>query len=166
MRYIEAPENYLPNELNSIFLAGGITGCPDWQQEIVEILKDSNLTLLNPRRKDFPIGDPSAAQVQITWEYHALNAVNGVLFWFPCETICPIVLYELGRMSGHFKPIWVGVHPDYQRRQDVEIQTGLVRKDVEIVYSLEDLAEQVCNFTTPHSRDCLQHLGILEKKRG
>lgn len=43
------------------------------------------------------------------------------------------------------KPLYVGVHPQYARRTDVEIQTSLVRPEVKIVYSLEALAEQVQN---------------------
>lgn len=154
MKYIEAPENYNPKELpSSIFLAGGITGCPDWQQEMVEKLNYSNLTLLNPRRKDFLMGNTGVARSQIEWEYNAMLAADGVVFWFPSESVCPIALYELGRMAVFFRPIWVGVHPEYQRKFDVEIQIGLARKDVLVVYSLEHLAEQVCNFTTPPYRD-------------
>ena len=37
------------------------------------------------------------------------------------------------------KPLFVGAHPNYARRQDVEIQTSLVRPDIQIVYSLEDV---------------------------
>lgn len=49
MIYIEAPnENYsIENETENtkVFLAGGITNCPDWQSEIVEILSgESELT--------------------------------------------------------------------------------------------------------------------------
>ena len=43
------------------------------------------------------------------------------------------------------KPLYVGVHPQYARRTDVEIQTSLVRPEVKIVYSLEALAKQVQN---------------------
>lgn len=144
MRYIEAPRE-LEHTLgrNSIFLAGGITNCPDWQQEMVRLLYDTNLILLNPRRANFPIHDPSAALAQITWEHQMLRRASSILFWFPCETICPIVLYELGAWSMTQRPILVGVHPKYQRRQDVEIQTGLARPEVEVVYSLRKLAERV-----------------------
>jgi hypothetical protein len=83
---------------------------------------------------------------QITWEHDYLRMADAILFWFPCETICPIVLYELAAWSMTDKPIFVGVHPDYQRRQDVEIQTGLARPEVEIVYSLEDLVGQVASW--------------------
>jgi len=143
MRYIEALDNPKDDGTQMVFLAGGITGCPDWQQEIVELLKDTNLTLLNPRRAHFPIGNPNAAQEQIEWEHDHLKMGDAILFWFPCETICPIVLYELGAWSMTDKPIFVGVHPDYSRRQDVEIQTGLVRPEVNVVYSLEALAAEV-----------------------
>jgi len=142
MRYVEAPEEFDTGRY-SIFLAGGITNCPDWQQDMVSLLQDTDLVLLNPRRKDFPIHDPGAAEAQIAWEHRYLRKAGGVLFWFPCETLCPIVLYELGAWSMTKKPIYVGVHPEYQRRQDVEIQTRLVRPNVKIVYSLQDLARLV-----------------------
>ncbi len=40
----------------------------------------------------------------------------------------------------------MGVHPNYPKRQDVEIQTGLVRPDIQIVYSLDELANQIYKF--------------------
>lgn len=144
MYYIESPE-VLGHSFGckSVFLAGGITNCPNWQQEMVDLLQDTNLILINPRRENFPIHDPGAALAQITWEHKHLRKANAILFWFPCETICPIVLYELGAWSMTQKHIFVGVHLDYSRRQDVEIQTDLIRPDVEIVYSLQELADQI-----------------------
>ena len=144
MKYIEAITLYSQEDLGaSIFLAGGITNCPDWQQDMVGLLSDTLYTLLNPRRKDFPIGDPNEALEQIAWEHNALRDADEILFWFPDDTICPIVLYELGAWSMTQKPIYVGVHPEYQRRQDVEIQTNLVRPEIKIAYSLEELANQI-----------------------
>lgn len=144
MKYIEAISTWelAPSE-KSIFLAGGISGCPDWQQEMVRLLDSTNLTILNPRSKNFPIGDPIAAYEQITWEHYALRAAKSILFWFPRETICPIALYELGAWSMSDKPIYVGAHLDYSRRQDIEIQTALARPNVTIVWSLEALACQI-----------------------
>lgn len=147
MLYIESPG--LIGDLdskyagNKVFMAGGITNCPDWQHEMKGLLDESHLVLLNPRRANFPIGDPGAAVEQITWEHNMLRAADGIMFWFPCETLCPIVLYELGAWSMAGAPIFVGVHPDYQRRQDVEIQTSLVRPGLEIVYTVADLASQI-----------------------
>ena len=135
-----------------IFLAGGITGCPDWQSEIIDTFhnihncRGIDMFLANPRRRDFPIGDPTAAKNQIKWEFDNLREADIILFWFPAETMCPIVLYELGAWSMTDKPIFVGVHPEYQRKQDVEIQTGLARPDVTVVYDIHDLAAQVGNF--------------------
>jgi hypothetical protein len=144
MYYVESPENFEHTpKYQSIFLAGGITGCPNWQQEIVHLLWDTDLVVLNPRRTVFPIHNPDVAEEQITWEYRHLREANAILFWFPCETLCPIVLYELGAWSMTTKPIYVGVHPEYQRRRDVEIQMSLVRPEVEVVYSVQRLIEQV-----------------------
>ncbi len=59
------------------------------------------------------------------------------------HTVAPgIESWKFDGFNVH-KPIFVGVHPDYQRRKDVEIQTQLVRPEVKVVYSLEDLAQQV-----------------------
>ncbi len=144
MKYIEAPNNYkLGIDEISVFLAGGITGCPDWQQDMRKLLTQTSLTLLNPRRKDFPIGDPEAAYEQVKWEYAALRAADAILFWFPKETLCPIVLYELGAWSMTKKPIFVGTDPEYKRRQDVIIQTLLVRPEVVVWEYLEQLARYV-----------------------
>lgn len=141
MIYIEAPSQaHYHGDAPSVFLAGGIMGCPDWQSEMVNLLWDAGLVLLNPRRKDFPMGDPLAAQAQIEWEHDRLRLADWILFWFPASTLCPIVLYELGAWSMTDKPIAIGIEPGYQREQDVRIQTALVRPDVPIVSTLEDLA--------------------------
>jgi len=93
MQYIESPENYSnkPDRM-AIFLAGGITNCPDWQSEIVDSLQNFDITLLNPRRKKFPINDPGASKEQISWEYNHLRKADTILFWFPKESICPIAI--------------------------------------------------------------------------
>jgi len=148
MQYIESPSPVLTDPVSSVFLAGGITGCPDWQQEMCGKLDDSGFggRVYNPRRADFPIHDPNAALAQITWEYYALEQSDAISFWFAKETIQPIVLFELGRWSGKNKPIFVGVHPEYPRRQDVEIQMKLARPEVLIVQTLVELTSQVCDW--------------------
>ena len=147
MKYIESPHKYVkqPNE-TSIFLAGGITGCPDWQQEIIHFLQDTDFVVLNPRRKHFPINDPDAATEQIQWEFQHLQMVDVIIFWFPKESICPIALYELGAWTMADKPIFIGLHPDYERRQDIEIQTQLRRQKSRILFSLQELAKQIMDF--------------------
>ena len=142
MRYVEAPTEYTGAGA-SLFLAGGVTGCGDWQRELAGALRGTDLVVLNPRREKFPIGDPGAAGAQIRWEFDHLRRATARLFWFPCATLCPIALFELGAWSRGEGPLFVGVDPVYARRLDVELQMRLARPDVKVVYTLADLANQV-----------------------
>lgn len=147
MIYIEAPKSWARGPLlrnKSLFMAGGITGCPDWQKDMVAALNHTELVLLNPRRANFPMNDPMAAFEQIRWEHIALRIADAVLFWFCKATLCPIVLYELGsRSMVQQQPIFVGIEPGYKREQDVRIQTSFVRPEVKIQDSILGLANQV-----------------------
>lgn len=150
MRYFEAPDVYAPNggwqvSETTVFLAGGITDCPDWQADMVELLGATDLVLFNPRRKNFPIRDPDAAEAQILWESVHLRLADRILFWFPHSppSVCPITLFELGYWLGQGKRLAVGVEPGYVREADVRIQTRLARPDVPVVSTLEDLAEAI-----------------------
>src|SRR5437868_1246199 len=118
MTYIEALTEF-DGPGPSVFLAGGISGTFDWQADVVARLADLPLVLLNPRRRNFPMDDPSAAHAQIEWEFRHLQRATAVLFWFPPETLCPIALYELGSRAATTQPLFVGTHPDYQRKLDV-----------------------------------------------
>jgi len=154
--YVEAPN--APKEPMGfsygkprLFLAGGITGCHDWQSDLVTMIHDLQLEVLNPRRKEFPANDPDAAAEQIQWKYCMLRYADAIAFWFPAEALCPIALFELGTWSsrcesGHSYAsprLFVGVHPEYKRRRDIEIQMSLVAHQVEIVYDLPSLARQI-----------------------
>ncbi|MDD5649168.1 MAG: nucleoside 2-deoxyribosyltransferase domain-containing protein [Candidatus Nanoarchaeia archaeon] len=148
-KIVEAPEKYTPkrNEI-SLFLAGGITSCPDWQKEIIKLFEEvPDLVMYNPRRKNFPIHDPTASKKQITWEYNYLESSDMILFWFAKGSLNPIVLYELGKW-GNSSPrqIFIGMDKEYERQSDVIIQTELARPEIEIVYSIKDLALQVLNY--------------------
>lgn len=144
MRYVEALETYKPAPgETSLFLGGGITNCPDWQQEVVKMLADTPLVLLNPRRKNFPIGDPDASYHQIEWEFKHLQMATGIMFWFPCETLCPIVLFEYGKWIDKAKSLFVGYHPYYERRNDIDIQTSLARSSQVVHSSLIDVVAEI-----------------------
>lgn len=128
--YIEAPEYWLPSpKERTLFLAGGITDCPDWQQEAREKIHSrlTKMVIFNPRRAEFPMDNPHAARQQIGWEFHHLNLADKILFWFPKGPVQPIALYELGRWAHSNKKIYVGVDDEYPRRQDVHIQMELAR---------------------------------------
>jgi hypothetical protein len=136
----------LPFGRPMLFLAGGITACPDWQGEMIRLLDPlpREWVVLNPRRAQIPIHDADPAVAQITWEHHALRAAKAILFWFPKESVCPIALYELGAWSMTQRPIFVGAHDDYPRRLDIDVQTRLVRPDVSTrARTLEELAAEV-----------------------
>ena len=145
MKYVEAPEEYTgPNR--SMFLAGGISNCPNWQREIALKLNDTDLTVYNPRRDNFPMGDLVEGKKQIRWEWKYLQEADYISFWFPKETLCPITLFELGSWSMSDKKIFVGCHLDYARRFDVEEQLELRRPEVEIVYDLYRLLAQIIEY--------------------
>ena len=74
MRYVEAPERYLPTgDERSIFLAGGITGCPDWQRTASDLMRDHEVVVFNPRRGAYPPATADILAEQIAWEYHHLQ---------------------------------------------------------------------------------------------
>jgi len=155
MLYVEAPNDVSPAEISngrhSLFLAGGITGCPDWQAELRQLLEPiEHLVVFNPRRRNFPISDPSAAEAQIAWEYKWLSKANDVLFWFSRGSDNPIVLFEYGKELGRkgrpgfaYRQLFVGCDPEYSRRKDVEIQTRLAARDIVIASSLKELVAQI-----------------------
>jgi hypothetical protein len=154
---IEAPNEVYSLENNAnlkLFLAGGITNCPDWQSELIEKIKDlPGLTIYNPRRKNFPIDDPSASEAQITWEYNHLRDADAILFWFSKGSLNPIVLYELGRWgNSDYKPIIIGIDPGYERKQDVIIQTLLSRDDVEFCEDLDAVVDSI-EYLLNHEED-------------
>lgn len=140
MKVITAPEQYERKKDDVFcFLAGGITNCPDWQQEVINELQKANfehLIVFNPRRENFPINDPNAAKEQIEWEFKYLEQTDIFSMYFcASESDQPICMYELGRnlalMSKRYhspydaEHIVVSVEDGYKRAKDVEIQTDL-----------------------------------------
>jgi hypothetical protein len=142
MIYVEAPNKIEVNK-KSIFIAGGITDCPDWQKELIEKIKDLDIVVYNPRRSNFDVSDSSAMETQIKWEHEMLMRSDVISFWFCKEAIQPITLYELGSYSKTSKPLIIGIDKKYERRKDVEIQTKLDRPDIEFSYSLEDMSDRI-----------------------
>lgn len=139
MQVIEAPNSY--PERSDLFLAGGISNCPDWQSTMAGLLAHCPGYAINPRRSGHLTGD--IAEEQIKWEYDALRAVDTVMFWFPEETLCPITLFELGVFTQRTQTrLVVGTHPNYARRLDVITQLSLARPEVNVQNSLEGLAQQ------------------------
>lgn len=143
MKVITAPTIYTPKENEiSLFLAGGITNCSNWQNEIIQRIErlrpddlDNDLIIYNPRRENFPIHQSSAAEEQIRWEFNNLNQMDIFSMYFCAgESDQPICMYELGRyisqMQIRFPTDWnhriiISVEDGYKRINDVLIQTKL-----------------------------------------
>ena len=145
-RVITAVER--PDAAPRVFLAGGISNCPDWQAEVIRDAADLDVSLYNPRRPGGAFTDDGGAADQIRWEFQALNRADLILFWFCAETIQPIVLFELGRWSATTKPLVVGAHPSYPRRLDVVEQLALVRPQLVVTDTLTDLTTQLRKLLT------------------
>jgi hypothetical protein len=129
MRVVEAPNHaHIGKKDVSVFIAGGITNCPDWQSEFIDFCKTSrlgeNVVLLNPRRANFDTSVTSDTVTQIEWEYDALERADIVVVWFPWETVCPITLFEVGREWTRREPdeVIVGCHVDYSKKLDLIVQ--------------------------------------------
>ncbi len=107
-------------------------------------MSDEHVLLVNPRRDEFDVSDKDLSVQQIRWEHYHLSNCYARMFWFPCETLCPITLFELGKFVGEPGPLFVGCHPEYKRITDVEVQLSLYRQhDCKVSRSLADLANRV-----------------------
>jgi Nucleoside 2-deoxyribosyltransferase like len=127
----------------TMFIAGGISNCWDWQKPAVErLLAGTDLILFNPRRDGWNMEDSAEeSKKQIRWEHTHLKQSDYILFWFPQETLCPITLLELGKYMMTDKALVVGTHPNYGRRLDVIEQLQLERPDVTVWSDLKEMIE-------------------------
>lgn len=147
---ITAPEDYVKQpEQVCVFLAGGITNCPNWQNTVINQLQwvDDNLLVCNPRRENFPIGVRSESFKQVEWEYRWLERMDIFSMYFSGgESDQPICMYELGRnllrIQTRFpfdweKRIVITCEKGYRRRDDVYIQTGLATGNKVMVHDID-----------------------------
>lgn len=137
MRLIVCPDEYDPRPDDyAIFMAGGITGCPNWQLEIMSAAYYTSLNatlgssgkevvLINPRRASFDCSKAESSEEQIKWEFRHLKMASAIYFWFPKEGACAITLFELGCALGAGRNVKVGVEPGYARELDVRTQFSL-----------------------------------------
>ena len=146
MIYCEAPSviNFVGTDIPKLFLSGGITGCPDWQKEVVNSLSSKNVIVFNPRRKSFNIKDSSETYKQIKWEHDRLLESDIISFWFCKDTLQPIVLFELGKYGfDKTKKLVVGIEPGYLRSIDVLVQVKLDYNDFKFYDNLSDFTSAI-----------------------
>lgn len=133
-----------------IFIAGGISNCPKWQDELVEKLsnepkllkfKKKNIVIFNPRCKEIP-----EEEAQIKWEYKRLKKSDIISFWFSEGSLNPITLFEYGKhFKSKDKKIVVGCHPDYERRNNVITQTKLENPKLKVNENFDDFYNEIVN---------------------
>lgn len=137
--YFEPP-NYWNGTAPSVFLAGGISSCPNWQDTARRILQP-HAVILNPRRP-FTWNPPSADE-QMRWEYDHLRRASVVLFWFPKpdaeHVVQPIAFFELGYHLAARTLLTVGADPGFTRHHDVVVQTRMARPSLTVHNRLEDV---------------------------
>lgn len=133
--------NYNLRDHIVIFMAGGITGCPNWQDQVAKNprYQKARAVLINPRRDSFDCSKAESSEEQIRWEYHHLQLSDKVFVWFPKEGACAITLFELGWLIGTNKDISVGVEPGYLRELDVYEQLRLRKPRLQIAKTLDEL---------------------------
>lgn len=134
IQIITAPSVVLP-AYPTVFLAGGITNCKEWQDEVIDQLKNEDISVFNPRQKHFDITDKDASYKQILWEFERLEKMDIFSMYFCNDNSDqPICMYELGRnivkMQMRFPNDWeeriiISVEDGYRRRTDEMIQVGL-----------------------------------------
>lgn len=127
----------------AIFLAGSIDNgvAPDWQKEVLDALRDQNVMLMNPRRKDW---DPNAGddevELQVNWELDAMEFANYIIMYLAEGSKAPISLLELG-LEAKSERILVAAHPTYYRR--VNVRVVCERNNIPLFETLEELIEAI-----------------------
>lgn len=106
------PPHEIPNSGFLIFCAGSIEmGVAEpWADKVAEALKDSDATLLNPRRNFWDqnwnaSADDKNFAGQVNWELDGLEKSDLIIMYFDPTTKSPISLLELGLFGRDGKMI-------------------------------------------------------------
>lgn len=150
MKVITAPEIYQHEYLQfTVFLAGGITNCPDWQKMVIDELSKYDdtdlLVIFNPRRTFLDVTYTSAA-----WEFEQIRRADLYSMFF-CDgpSDQPICMYELGKMTSEISNgynddingLIITCMSGYRRLEDVLMQTELATNNT-IVPEVFDAYEE------------------------
>lgn len=144
----------LPDHID-LFMAGGISGCWNWQDALYQAvayhldrllptgweLDNKPFTIASPRRAHGLEKDGNAAAEQIAWEYAAMSRTAFTSFYFTRDTVQPITLLELGK---HLSQPWgnqiTACELGYERAFDVYTQTSLSLEDTALNPGVEERA--------------------------
>jgi hypothetical protein len=126
MLEVKAPGKYDTTSY-TIFLGGAIdqNKAVDWQSQVVQSLKDFDVTILNPRREEWDESwgqtkkDPRFVE-QVLWEIRAQEDCDMCLYVFPDEAKAPITFFEYGAW-GTRKDCLVCTEPDFYRYGNLDL---------------------------------------------
>lgn len=144
-RCVVAPEplSVAPMDGPVVFIAGGISGCPDFQATVISALSRDHVVLLNPRRAEFDLTDSNAVEQQVQWEvdHRWHESLAYILFWFPkSDSPQPIAMLELGdALARPALPIVIGADPRFPRHRDVVLQCRAARPGLTVHTSLNEV---------------------------
>ena len=138
----------------AVFLAGGIANCGNWQNDVIDYLQNSDITIFNPRRENFD----DYAENQIKWEFEHLEQCDIFSIYFcNSSSVQPICMYELGRNIVRMQQRFPN---DYQNRIIVSVESGYLREEDVIIQT---------NFACPNifvniNATPLSHAEIIRQK--
>lgn len=131
MIHIKAPGQWKELTGRKLFLAGSIDmgNSIDWQAHAVDLLSDTDLVILNPRRDDWDSSweqkfENDQFREQVEWEQDGIEQSDIVLFFFAPDSQSPITLLELGQVIGRnsVNQIVIVVCPEYfWRKGNIDI---------------------------------------------
>lgn len=134
MKVITAPEYYVPTRDEiTVFLAGGITNCENWQKEVIDYLmslpeeKTDRLVIFNPRRDKWPKNsDTEEIRRQINWEADYIRSADIFTMYFTNteKSDQPICFYELGKYANRTNDI-ISYQEGFKRALDVDFQMSI-----------------------------------------
>ena len=138
------PPNRVPIR---VFLGGSIEmgKAIDWQNQIIEALKDEPIIFLNPRRNDWDssweqkITNPQFFE-QVTWELKSLEQSDFIIMFIDPATLSPITLMEIGLHAKSGKMI-VCCPEGFWRKGNVDV-VGQVY-GYPVVTTLEEIIEAI-----------------------
>ena len=153
-----------------IFLAGPITGAPDWQSEMVsELVKlnqdDLYSTLICNTRRD-KYDETFNSEYQIHWDQTHIQNCNIILFYIPepvdtklKDRYAKTTMYELAEMlhTNKYKnpdnKIIIAIHPKYSMYKYVE----------ERILRMENIEKKNITFLTgiTFSGDCIKQVAAM-----
>jgi hypothetical protein len=147
MKLFIAPQKIKKFNRPAIFLAGSIEmgRAVEWQDQVIEKLKDLEVTIFNPRRERWRSDWKQSIKnkkfkEQVSWELDALEKSDLIIMFFDPASKSPISLLELGLFARDNK-ILCCCPPKFWRHGNVEFICQKFK--IPLYSSLDSLMDRV-----------------------